>query len=377
MDARKKQINILEDGKLKSLSSLNLALEGFGERLFGRMESGGPGHDTYGDVADYFRLQKDIADTNLAIAAVEEQNRLQKELEEQIEGIELENKEREKELAAAFRKMGKALLEDNSGAYTEVTAPFREQADTLIAKIENLESRCAGVEQKDGNNVFLWIGKSAQGLVLRSFLGKTQESFERLCRNVGEAYSRVEGFEENNASSEIASNAWEAAQIREQIKALSEEKDRLKGEKGKIDSVFSAEGSPVKQVQNFKNHILQVKDSLRALYLTLGMQAALPDYVEGLDPDRKEFVSALVSADDDETIAGALALKQSILDAEDSIRKLRAALAIDDEREKINKHRKSIADKKLKIAQAEKDIGELEAEIKDAESSIEELQKLL
>jgi ATP phosphoribosyltransferase regulatory subunit HisZ len=80
-------------------------------------------------------------------------------------------------MAGFFRKLGKALLENS--AYDNYTSLFREQADALAAKLESLETRIGELDNKEGGNVFSWIGKSAQGLVLRSFLSKAQESQEQ------------------------------------------------------------------------------------------------------------------------------------------------------------------------------------------------------
>ena len=349
-------------------------LERLGEKLLGRIEEAPA---DYEDVAEYFRLQKDIADSNIAIQGVEEQVRLLRELEGQIEEKEQEDKERAKELAVVFRRMGKALLEDDTGAHTEFIAPFRDQANALITKVDSLENRTADLEQKDGNNVFSWIGKSAQGLVLRSFLSKAQENLDQLYRNIGESFCRQEGFGESNVSADVAVIVAEVKGIHEQIKALSDELAKLKEEKRGISSGFDVDGNPLKQIQALKSHIGRVKEELRVLYRKFGAQAALPDSAKDLSAPRKEFVGSLVAADDQEIIDNAGKLKQTIHENEAAIEKLRASLAIDGEKAKIDKCRKTIMEKRLRIAEAERAIAELEAEIRDSENQIEELRKLL
>jgi len=374
MDARKRQIEILEKNKQESRFSLDSLLECLGEKLLGRIKEAPA---DYNDVTEYFRLQKDITDSNTAIQGVEEQIRLLKKLEGQIEEKEQEDRERAKELTVVFCKMGKALLEDTTGSYVEFIAPFREQADALITKVNSLENRSANLEQKDGNNVFSWIGKSAQGLVLRSFLNKAQENLEQLYRNIGDAFSRHEGFEGSNAPEAVAGIVTEIKELHEQIKVLSEELAKLKEEKRAISTAFDVEGNPNKQIQALKNHIGQVKEELRTLYRNFGAQAALPDSSNDLSAQRKEFVSSLVTADEQEIIDNAGKLKQTIHDNEEAIGKLRASLAIDVEKTKIEKCHKTILEKRLRITEAERAIVELETEIKDSEKHIEELQKLL
>ena len=142
------------------------------------------------DIIEYRRLQKEITDSTSDIHSVEEQIRRLRELEEEIELKEREYREREKELAGIYCRLGKALLEDTTDAYADFSAPFREQAVALIAKTESLESRIAELDQKEKSNVFVWIGKGAQGLVLRSFLTKALENQEQLYRNAGELLDR-------------------------------------------------------------------------------------------------------------------------------------------------------------------------------------------
>lgn len=373
MDARKRQIELLEKNKKEAQSSLDCLLENLGEKLLGRIEEAPPGNDA---AAEYFRLQKDIIDSNIAIQDIERQISLLKDLERQIAEKEQENKERAKELAVFFRKMGKALLEDSSGVYAEIIAPFREQANALITKVDSLESRAADLEQKDGNNVFSWIGKSAQGLVLRSFLSKAHENLDQLYRNIGESFNSHEGFDESNITIDVAAISADVKELCSQIKVLAEELAKLKEEKREISSGFDVDGNPLKQIQALKGHIGRVKEELCALYRNFGAQTAFPDITEGLSAKCKKFGS-LVTAQDKELIDEAGKLKQTIKDNEDAIEKLRASLAIDMEKAKIEKCRKIIMEKNLRITEAERAIAGLETEIKDSEKYIEELQKLL
>ncbi|MDR0487528.1 MAG: hypothetical protein LBG91_04705, partial [Treponema sp.] len=308
-----------------------------------------------------------------AIAAVEEQNRRFRELEKTIEVKEQEEKELSKELTGVFRKLGRVLLEN--GTNDEFTGIFREEADALAAKLVSLESRIAELESKDGGNVFSWIGKGAQGLVLRSFLSKAQENQEQLFRSVGERCSSHDlGAVEIPAEASLL--VAEVERVRSASRSVLEETVVLRDEKRVISAGFGIDGSPQKQIHSINHHITEVRECLRRLYRNFGAQTAgITD--AGVTPERKYFIDAIVSAEDGEIIGRAVRLNQSIIDSDTAIGKLRAAISIDEEKVKIEKYRKSIGDKKDRIAEFERVIADLEDGIKDSEAYINELQKLL
>jgi chromosome segregation ATPase len=372
MDDRKKRIDDLVRNSDESRSSLTTLLENFGEKLYSRtkdMSLQGQQID-FEDIAQYNILLRDIAESNTAIGKIEEKNRRLRELEEAIEAGENEEKERTKELNILYGKLGKALLENN--VYEDFTSLFREQADALTAKLESLETRIGELDNKEGGNVFSWIGKSAQGLVLRSFLSKAQESQEQLYHNVGERYNTRDSVSDDD---EVARIRKGIDDFREISRVALDELSKLKDEKRIILASFGIDGNPQKQIQSVKNHIEQVRKELRNLYRTCGEQASGID--EDIIPDRKYFIDTIVTAEDGETIGRAVRLNQLIIDNEKAINKLRASLAIDDEKNKIDKLKRSIDDKKSRIIDLENDIIGLETNVRECESHILELQKQL
>jgi uncharacterized coiled-coil DUF342 family protein len=179
----------------------------------------------FDDIIQYNIYLKDIAESNTAIGKVEEKNRRFKELEEAIDLKEQEEKECLKEMEGIYRRLGKALLDNET--YNDFTSLFKEQADALSSKLESLESRIKELENKEGGNVFSWIGKSAQGLVLRSFLSKAQESQEQLFLNIGERYSdRLTNEEGKTGDSSTGDD----------IAALREEIDKVRGVSREIEN---------------------------------------------------------------------------------------------------------------------------------------------
>ena len=374
MDDRKKRIEDLVKNSQESRSSLDTLLENFGEALYSRIkemstpEAFGPDFE---DIVQYNTLLQDIEESNLSIAKIEEKNHRFIELEEAIETREQEEKARAKEMAGFYGKLGRALLEDSS--YDDYTSLFKEQADSLRTKLESLQTRIGELDNKEGGNVFTWIGKSAQGLVLKSFLSKTQESQEQLYHNIGERYSNRDSVSEVD---DVAFIRLEIDNLRAVSNNAQNEISMLKDEKRIISAGFGIDGNPQKQIQSVKNHISDVNETLCALYRTFGAQAAAIVDVD-ITPDRRYFIDTIVTAEDGEIIGRAVRLNQSIADNESAIVKLRASLAIDEEKAKIEKYKKSIEDRKIKIIELEAAISEFEDSVRDCENNIQELQKKL
>jgi tetratricopeptide (TPR) repeat protein len=391
MDIRKKQISELEQQKRELMVSLDAMLTRLGEALLGRAaDSTRKGSSAFEELDVFKRLKSDIAGSETAIQAVEEQIRRFRELEESIETKEQEESSGTKELAAVYGKLGKLLLDTASGSSAmadsptsgdgaDFCAPYRDQADALLTKVLSLDERLSGLEDREGGNVFTWIGKNAQGLVLRSFLTKAQENLEQLRRNVGERYSRRDMV--NGATLHEAANPEETAieelcaeieHRRTEANVLLQDLTDLKEERRTISGSFNAEGGPLKQIQTLKKHIAHVRDELKSLYRRIGEEAAL---VEGTQ--RRKIIDSLTTREDKEDLDAAVRTNQMIRDNEKAIEKLQASLSIDEEKEKIEKYRKMIQDKKDKIVQAESSIMEFEESIRVSEASIEKLKKLL
>ena len=367
MDDRKKRIDDLNRNSQESRISLDTLLENFGENLYLRTKEM---QTEFEDITLYKAYLHDISESNNSIGKIEEKNRRFKELEEAIDIREQEEKDRAKEMAALYRKLGKALLADD--AYSDYTSLFKEQADALAAKLESLEKRIGELDNKEGSNVFTWIGKSAQGLVLKSFLSKAQENQEQLYYNVGERFSNRDAIRDDDEVSRIRAYVDNMSNI---SRSAADEISSLKDERRIITASFGIDGNPQKQIQSVRNHINQVKESLAGLYRKCGAQTAGVD--EDISPDRKYFIDTIVTAEDGEIIGRAVKLNQSIIENEKAIAKLKASLAIDEEKNKIEKFRKSIDDKRNKIKDFEGSIADLEESVRDSEKYIHELEKQL
>jgi len=376
MDDRKKRIGELEHRKREQIVQLDALLIRLGEGVFGRMADS----NTSGiaELAVYQGYQLDIANSQASIQAAEEQIRRSKELDQNIEASEREESNNAKELAVAYSRLGKLLFDESSGKYADFCASYRDQNEALLTKVLSLGERLDELEKKEGGNVFTWIGKGAQSLVLRSFMTKAQENLEQLRRNVGECYSKDRKLSDDSAeNSEIESLCDDIEEKRAHSNALSSDIAVLKEERRKINSSFSAEGGPVKHISTTKNHIASVQNDLKALYRRMGGECASIDPVKELPADRRQALDSLLLPQDSDILDNASRIDKTIHDCEEEVKKLEASLAIDDEKAKIEKFQKMIQEKRDKIAKAEQDIAEFEEGIRDSESFIKKLQELL
>ena len=380
MDDRKKRIGELEHRKREQIVQLDALLIRLGEGVFGRMADSPV--SGIAELAVYQGYQNDIANSQASIQAAEEQILRSRELDQSIEAAEREVNENAKDLAIAYSKLGKLLLGENSEQYAGFCAPYRDQNEALLTKVSSLGERLDELEKKEGGNVFTWIGKGAQSLVLRSFMTKAQENLEQLRRNVGECYSRDRRLPDGGdmaGNAGIESLCAEIEGKRALSDALSSDIAGLKEERRKINNSFSAEGGPVKHINTIRNHIAGVQNDLKALYRRMGAECAsidVKDTARG-DAARGQALASLIQPQDAELLEGASRIDKAIHDCEEEVKKLEASLAIDDERAKIDKFRKMIQEKREKITKAEQDIAEYEEGIRDSETFIEKLQSLL
>jgi len=377
MDDRKRQIAEAEQRKKEQAAFLDSLLERIGESVLARSD-GPPGAAAaeFGEFAAYGRLRGEAAGARDSIRAAEERMRRFGELEEGIEAGERETGVRAGELADAHGRLGTLLLgkagKPGGGPHDEFLAPFLGQADELASKVVSLEERLSGLEQKEKGNVFAWIGKSAQALVLKSFLGKAQENLDQLRRTVGERFCLRNSGSLFPETAEIDSLCGEIELARSELEAVSRDTAVLRDEKRAISDGFGADGGPARYIQNLKNQISGIQNELRALYRRMGAEAAFP-----ADGGRAKIVASLLGPGDRENIESAVGTSRAIDDCDAAIEKLKAAIAIDDEKAKIEKHRRAIQEKRDRIAQAERNIAELEGSIRDCEASIEKLRELL
>ncbi|GHT58795.1 hypothetical protein FACS1894109_13580 [Spirochaetia bacterium] len=369
MDERKKTIVDLESKKQEAQRSITLILEDFGESLFSRI----PGREELsGNGEEYLALQKEIADSEGFIRLIEADNLRLKELEDEIRSKEQENIACDRDWGEACIQMGKLALK--KGEFDALTDSHKRQIDALISKIDEQEEKLAALEEKTGANVFASIGRNAQGMVLRTLLAKNQQNLEKCYRALGEKLIRVDG-EFPASDQEMVDAIRSAVDLKEKAAAAAAELVALRGERRKISDAFGTEGGPVKRIQGLEKHIAHVQGDLKQVYRQFGeavsFQAEVPETELG-----KRIASILT--DDDKPVLEKIALlRATAASYVRQIEKLKAAIAIDDEKALIEKMKKNIEDHQDKIKTAESVIAELEDRIAGSEKHIKELESLL
>jgi hypothetical protein len=371
MDERKKSIAGLEAKKQAALASLNLIAENFGEILFTRIYGQGepPAEQaawTPSGAQEYLRLKKDIADSEQLIRAAESDTLRLKELEISIHGKEEESAALSREAMETRTELGRRMHGDP--AFAGITGSSQDRLDNLTDRIRAAELKLDQVDGRDGSNVFSWVGKNAQALPLRFLLGRDQANLEKTYESLGARLLRGENAGLVSGH-EIAGLAEEAGELEKKAETLKTELVQLRSERGKLSSTFAAEGGALKRIQGLERHIAHVKGELKIIYRRFGEEAA--------DPARAADFVHLFNDDDKPVLEKSELAKKNIEEYDGEIEKLKAAIAIDDEKAGIEKMRKSIRDHQDRIKASEEAIADLEERIAGAEKHITELERLL
>ncbi|MDR0377308.1 MAG: hypothetical protein LBH70_05890 [Spirochaetaceae bacterium] len=356
MDERKKTIREYEDKKREALNSVEVMLENLGASLLSQSEQDGD--------SDYCRLNRDISDSEVYIAAIEEDIARLKAVDEDIQKKNQETLARSKDISKLFTRLGEYVLEE--GGCIDAIKPYQLQAEALGSKIKSLEDRMEQLEDRNDGNVFTWIGKNTKGVVFRSFLGKSRASLQRIYTVAGEKYSQ-------SSSAETEVNSGVRALL-EEIDASKKESDilgaaliSLKEERRRINDTFSPDGGPAKKIQSLERHIAHAREELRGVFLRHGRE---------IEAASAESISPMREADE-QLLEAVYKGRQSIRDYEREIERLNASLAIDEEKAAVAKMEKSIRDHEGRIRASEETITSLTAQIKGANARIEELTAVL
>ncbi|MDR2020105.1 MAG: hypothetical protein LBQ14_04990 [Treponema sp.] len=392
MDERRKTIRELDGKKREDLQAIDLILEDLGKTLLLRIDgsadarealtgtSGDP--SSLEDLAEYRRILKEIADSEEYIKSIEADALRLRELEEGIFRKEQHNAEDARELSQLYTRLGELLLEDPG--FSDFTEPFRRQIEGLVPKIKSLENRLEELEDGNQNNVFTWIGKSAQGMVIRSFLGKNQGNLQRIYLAVGEKFSSA-GSREAIANPGVLSVWGEIDGIRQRVLEQNASLNVLRNERRKIGDSFGAEGGAAKRTHSLERHIAHSREQLRSLYLRYGGRIAedaaaigvIGEVVAGGAIGVLEKGPASLLTDEDRLALDKIKqLRNTIGEYDKSIEKLKASLAIDEERDEIAKMEKTIEAHRQRIAVSNEAIGELERHIEESNRRIQELMEV-
>lgn len=368
MDERKKTIRELAEKKREARSASDLILEELGLALLARTAL--PGEDA-GDefpfstyTAEHRRILKEIEDTGALIKTIEADTLRLRELEEEASSKEGENSGYIRELSDLYTGLGEILI--NDPAFASDTGFFRQQIEDLIPRIKSLEGRLEDLSGRSNANVFTWIGKNAQSMVIRSFLGKNQNNLQRIYESAGENFAAAE--HEKVSNGDAADLLGKAGALKQKIADLEGDLAALREERRKIADSFSAGGNPAKKIQALKQHIAHTRDELRILAVNFGREAQ--------ERQREKDFTDLITGSEEELLAKIRKISSEIKEYEAQIAKLEASLAIDEERAGIEKMIKAIEEQRQRIVAAETAIAGLTKQIEAAEKHIQELVKM-
>ncbi|AEF81120.1 hypothetical protein [Leadbettera azotonutricia] len=372
MDDRKKTIRELEDQRRTDQEGVDKLLETLGESLLSRIEGGnepaeapGLADSPYLACKEYRELLKEIAENGEIIVSIETDTRKLKDAEEQISYKELEYSEKTKEVSILFVQLGQYVLADP--AFDSFSLTYKSQLDNLLLKIDDQEAKLDELEQKTGN-IFTWIGKNAQILAVKTMLMKNQAGLHKIYRAAGEKFITTgEGYEAGEA--DVQELAEKAGNLYQATLALSDEIVTLKEERRRISDMIAAGGSPARRVQTIEKHIARARDSASEACRRFGSFAIAPAWNDYFDP--------LLTEEDRSKGDKVKLLREAVKEADVHIEKLKAAIAIDEEKAEIEKLKTDIEVQRRKIAAAEESIAGMEKRIGESSFHIEELQKIV
>jgi predicted RNase H-like nuclease (RuvC/YqgF family) len=357
MDERKKTIKDLENRKTEDLASADLLLVQLGEALLPRM---------WDKVPEYRSLTREIQDLEEGIKAARADIARLKELDEDIRKKEQDDSELGRKIFLLYTRIGELVLQDP--AFREFAGPYCAQVETLLPKIQSLEGRIETLGERDDSNVFTWIGKGAQSMVLRSFLGRNKNNLQRIFNAAGEKFTQ-DVPKETVEDVSVLELLGEISGFRETQASAQTEIARLKEERRRITASFAPDGGVSRKIPALERRIAETREKLRLLFFHYGTLVFE-------SPEQSEY-AAILEDPDRQLLDQISGLKNAAAENGWNAEKIRASLAIDEEKTKIGKMERSIAFHRRRITESEESIRGLDTQILEANRRIEELSSVL
>jgi hypothetical protein len=369
MDERKSIIKDLEGKKRILIDTRNRLLEGLGEALFQKIGDGEPFSDSQAGSAgavllEYRGMQKEIADSTGSIKSLELDIIRLKELEGRVAAIETEQSLLKGELAQLHVRIGMAAL--GAPESNNISVALKKQEEDLLDKIEEHERALEGLDEQ-GGNILDWLGKNARTAVEKALLSKNRSDLEKLYLRAGIEY--LSSIFDELPVDESAKDTEKALEIKNRISSLTDELVSLREERRKIGGVIGTDSSPAHRIKSLERRIAQIKKELPAVYLKLGSLAAATG--------GKEAFSSFLNDDGPGILEKAELLSSQIAEEELSIKKINAAIRIDEEKAEIERLKKAIVAQRQKITAAEDAIASHEEHINETEQHIIELEAFI
>jgi hypothetical protein len=364
MDERKKTIKALENRKQNESEGLLQLEQNVGKMLLERLGQG-EAPPRWGYVAEYLRSLSETADLEEYIKRIEADVQRMKIVEAAIDKNEKLRAVQAKKLAERHTALGREILaEPDLAAYSR---PYQTELEAITAKGLELEAKLSCLSDKGGEkiSIFSRIGNSVQSMGIRSSLEKNQEQIRKLWETTGEYFTLADNPVENERLNALAA---EVEELRSQQLELGARLKDLQAERAAIADTFNKEGNPARHIKSLEKCISQINDRIHELYSSAGKEAS------GAAGDLLE----IQMSGEEEALIGQIALgREKLREMETRITSLEAAVAIDEEKEKIARFHKSIEERRRRIAEAELAITGFETRIAETQQHIEELSRLL
>ena len=366
MDERKKTIRELEEKKQADIKARERLLEGLGEALLQRAGenetfTGSAGNLPGNVLADYRKLQKEVAESADTIKSLEQEILQLKELDGKISGMEKEKSSLEGEFGEACAKLGQALLEDPD--YIDTGGLMRQQEENLLAKIDEQETKLEELEERRGG-LISWLGKNVQKAVSKTLISKNSSALKKVYRKVGEKF--ISSGNEKDLEGVAAELYLNANKLGEYISSKTTELNDLKEERKNTVSSYGAEGTPASRIKKLEKSITRAKDEFPSVYLRFGSLFT--------ESGGKEALSSLLLKEDELVLERAQTLASKIVERDKEIKNIKIEINIDDEKTEIEKLKSAVLKQQQKILAAEDIISDLEKQIAEAEQNIQELE---
>ncbi|MDR1929278.1 MAG: hypothetical protein LBQ44_01490 [Treponema sp.] len=360
MDERRKIIGELDEKRKESLRSCSQTLEDLGKSLVERLEearfSGGEG-------GEYRRVSQEIADSEASIASIRGALARIKELDEEISVKAEERSNREEEAAVLYIRLGEGVLE---GAFPDSgEIPGKKQLELILSRNNTLEERLQDLEDRGGAGFFSWFSRGVQTLVINSSMRKNFRQLDRIYLQAGKAYAqRAESRAPDQGTlEEAAALLRDTLAQRRIIAELEGAAAELEEERRRIRNSFGFREKPSARIKTLEQRNFRRREDLRGLYLKVGEDAAA------------EKLSGADLADEDRAkLAEARRYKENADKDGREIEKLEAAIAVDQEREKIVKLERAVSGQKERIAAGERNLEDLNRRIEDAHERIKQIE---
>ena len=377
MDERRKTILTIEERKAAEAAIEEERLRTLGRLLLERSDDGRLAVERNA----YTRLNGEISALRQEIAVLTQKTGRAAELAEFISEAERQYAETEKELAAHYPELGRRLFEPantatdatadaaasavaSTGAdFDAFTAPYKRRISEIQQKAETLANRLAELETGEKNNVFSWLGKRAQGMVVKSSLSRTEAALRQVYAEAGCELLKQPSLSAGAALDGICADA---VTLKEACDSCRLRTSTLKEEKRCITEELNREGAGA--VRKKTSHEQQLLRDLDHLYLRLGKKAR--------DPVARLALQSLFDDEMAATLETALKSRAVIDDYDEQVTKLRVSLEVDDERSVIEKWERAILEERRRIGDSEKKIAEYEKFISDAGDRIARLEQI-